>query len=80
MLIISHRLSSLTDCDAILAVDQGRVMDIGQHQELLQRCCRYETSFIAVDFECLKKPIRPARTFLAYGWEAPTVSDVARHH
>jgi ATP-binding cassette, subfamily B, bacterial HlyB/CyaB len=42
MLIISHRLSSLAGCDAILVVDQGRVMDIGQHNDLLQRCPIYQ--------------------------------------
>ena len=35
MMIVSHRLSSLTDCDAILVLDQGRVLDIGPHHELL---------------------------------------------
>jgi hypothetical protein len=29
MVIVSHRLSSLTDCDAILVLDQGRVVDLG---------------------------------------------------
>jgi subfamily B ATP-binding cassette protein HlyB/CyaB len=42
MLIISHRLSSLADCDAILVMDQGRIMDIGPHADLLQRCPVYQ--------------------------------------
>jgi ATP-binding cassette, subfamily B, bacterial HlyB/CyaB len=42
MLIISHRLSSLADCDAILVMDQGRVIDIGPHTDLLQRCATYQ--------------------------------------
>jgi ATP-binding cassette, subfamily B, bacterial HlyB/CyaB len=42
MLIISHRLSSLADCDAILVMDQGRAIDIGPHAELLQRCAIYQ--------------------------------------
>ena len=42
MMIVSHRLSSLTDCDAILVLDQGRVLDIGPHHELLQRCATYQ--------------------------------------
>ena len=32
MVIVSHRLSSLTDCDAILVLDQGRVLDLGTAQ------------------------------------------------
>jgi ATP-binding cassette subfamily B protein len=42
MLIISHRLSSLANCDAILVMDQGRVIDIGPHTDLLQRCPIYQ--------------------------------------
>jgi subfamily B ATP-binding cassette protein HlyB/CyaB len=42
MVIVSHRLSSLTDCDAILVVDQGRVLDLGPHSELIVRCPTYQ--------------------------------------
>lgn len=42
MLIVSHRLSSLAGCDAILVMDQGRVVDIGPHAELVQRCPIYQ--------------------------------------
>ena len=37
MIIISHRLSSLIKADAILVLDQGRVNDLGKHEELLAR-------------------------------------------
>ena len=42
MVIVSHRLSSLTDCDAILVLDQGRVVDLAPHHELLARCPTYQ--------------------------------------
>jgi ATP-binding cassette, subfamily B, bacterial HlyB/CyaB len=42
MVIVSHRLSSLTDCDAILVLDQGRVLDIGPHRDLIARCPTYQ--------------------------------------
>ena len=42
MVIVSHRLSSLTECDAILVLDQGRVLDIGPHADLLTRCGTYQ--------------------------------------
>jgi ATP-binding cassette subfamily B protein len=37
MIVISHRLSSLVKCDAILVLDRGQVNDIGRHDELLAR-------------------------------------------
>jgi subfamily B ATP-binding cassette protein HlyB/CyaB len=41
MVIVSHRLSSLTECDAILVLDKGRVVDMGPHRELVERCAIY---------------------------------------
>ncbi len=41
MVIVSHRLASLTECDQILVLEQGKVVDIGPHSELLTRCAIY---------------------------------------
>jgi ATP-binding cassette subfamily B protein len=41
MIIISHRLSSLVTADRILVLEQGRVHDVGRHEELLERCDLY---------------------------------------
>ncbi|HTW29175.1 MAG TPA: peptidase domain-containing ABC transporter [Acetobacteraceae bacterium] len=41
MVIVSHRLSSLVDCDQILVMEKGRVADIGPHRVLLERCTTY---------------------------------------
>jgi HlyB family type I secretion system ABC transporter len=41
MVIVSHRLSSLIDCDMIMVLDRGRTMDIGPHAELVERCAIY---------------------------------------
>ena len=43
MVIVSHRLSSLTNCQRILVMDHGRVLDIGTHRDLLARCDTYRT-------------------------------------
>ncbi len=43
MVIVSHRLSSLVDCDQIAVMDQGRAIDIGPHAVLLERCDVYRT-------------------------------------
>ncbi len=41
MVIVSHRLSSLVDCDQILVLDRGKVVDLGPHRELVERCPIY---------------------------------------
>lgn len=35
--IIAHRLSSIQDCDAIIVLEGGKVMEMGRHHELLAR-------------------------------------------
>jgi subfamily B ATP-binding cassette protein HlyB/CyaB len=39
---VSHRLSMLIDCDAIIVMEQGKVYDMGRHEELLRRCDIYK--------------------------------------
>jgi ATP-binding cassette subfamily B protein len=41
MVIVSHRLSSLTECDQTLVLDKGQVVDIAPHLVLLERCSVY---------------------------------------
>ncbi len=41
MVIISHRLSSLTECDQTLVLERGKVMDLAPHRTLLERCSVY---------------------------------------
>ncbi len=38
VIVISHRLSSLVNSDAILVLERGKVADMGSHAELLERC------------------------------------------
>jgi len=40
--VIAHRLSTILHADMILVLDNGRIMDIGKHSELLQRCPLYQ--------------------------------------
>jgi ATP-binding cassette, subfamily B, bacterial HlyB/CyaB len=42
VIMISHRLSTLVNADAILVMQQGRLVDSGRHEELLTRCDTYQ--------------------------------------
>jgi ATP-binding cassette, subfamily B, bacterial HlyB/CyaB len=41
VIIVSHRLSTLVDADAILVLERGRIADIGPHDQLVSRCMTY---------------------------------------
>jgi subfamily B ATP-binding cassette protein HlyB/CyaB len=41
MVLVSHRLSSLIECNQILVMEQGKVVDIARHSVLLERCSHY---------------------------------------
>ncbi len=42
VIMVSHRLSTLVNADAILVMQQGKLVDSGRHQELLTRCETYQ--------------------------------------
>ena len=41
VIIVSHRLSTLVDADAILVIERGKVADVGRHDQLVSRCMTY---------------------------------------
>lgn len=44
-LIISHRLSAVTDCDLIVVMSKGRIEEIGTHKELIAKKNLYHRLF-----------------------------------
>jgi ABC-type multidrug transport system fused ATPase/permease subunit len=40
-IIIAHRLSTVQDCDQIVVMDQGHVVERGTHEELVRINGRY---------------------------------------
>ncbi len=42
VLIIAHRLSSIINADKIVILEQGRIIDQGSHEDLIERSRRYQ--------------------------------------
>jgi len=41
-LIVAHRLSTVRNADSIVVVDSGSIVDTGTHDQLLQKCAKYQ--------------------------------------
>ncbi|UJR29570.1 hypothetical protein I4U23_010787 [Adineta vaga] len=48
-IIIAHRLSTIRSCDAIYVLDQGHIVEIGNHNELVQQRGIYYKMLLAQD-------------------------------
>lgn len=49
-IVIAHRLSTVLSADKILVMSQGRIQDLGTHQELIARCSLYQKLY-SLQFE-----------------------------
>jgi len=42
-ILIAHRISTIEQMDKIVFIDEGKLVDVGTHEELLARCPAYKT-------------------------------------
>lgn len=59
-LIVAHRLSTVIAADAIVVMDQGKIVDVGTHGELLGRCAIYQS--LVANQMVIKPTVRSAGT------------------
>jgi ABC-type multidrug transport system fused ATPase/permease subunit len=45
VILIAHRLSTILAADKIVVLEDGKILDQGKHEELLERCTRYQTLY-----------------------------------
>ena len=45
--IIAHRLSTIKNCDRIMYIDDGRIVESGSHEELMERKGEYYKLYTA---------------------------------
>lgn len=46
-IVIAHRLSTIKDCDLIVCFDNGQIVEIGTHEDLLQKDSYYKKLYLA---------------------------------
>lgn len=45
IMIIAHRFSTILNCDKIFFIDNGKIIDSGNHNELLKKCKEYKNLY-----------------------------------
>ena len=45
-IIIAHRLSTIVDCDAILLLEKGKILEQGSHKDLMEKKGAYYSLYM----------------------------------
>ena len=45
-IIIAHRITSVKDCDEIIILDKGKIVERGTHEELIKKCGAYYKTYV----------------------------------
>ncbi len=53
--LITHRIAQIRKADKILVLGQGEVVDLGSHQELMERCSLYRHIFLRIEEPVLEE-------------------------
>lgn len=70
--VIAHRLSTLRHADRILVLEQGRLVGLGTHAQLIDRCETYRRLWITQRLAQLAASGAPATAVTSEGAEVPT--------
>jgi ATP-binding cassette, subfamily B, bacterial MsbA len=71
-LVIAHRLSTIQKADQIAVFDQGRVVEIGNHEELLSKNGHYSNLYSMQFGEKAKTTSNYSQTFIRMSYEIRT--------